>query len=166
MLHFPAQAHIPETTSAISKLAQCIHWKLTPTHDEDGASARIALHTAPKKAIVFIIDDNQGWIELVGRFLEGYNCAIVSPKESLDSIDQAQELAPSAIILDVMMPKRDGWEILQRLRTQPATALIPVVVCSVFNDPQLAYSLGASAFVAKPANREMIVETLQQLGVI
>jgi CheY-like chemotaxis protein len=165
MLRFRAQGHIQERTSAISKLAQCIHWKLVPTLDEDG-TAHIALHTAPRKAVLFIIDDNQGWIELVGRFLEGYDCAVVSPKDSLDSIAQAQELLPAAIILDVMMPKRDGWEILQRLRAQPVTAPIPVVVCSVFNDPQLAYSLGASAFVAKPANREMIVETLQNLGVI
>ncbi|MCC7209042.1 MAG: hypothetical protein IT323_17155, partial [Anaerolineae bacterium] len=104
-LRFPAQGHNHETASAIAKLAQCIHWKLAAALAEDG-SAQLALHTAPKQAVLHIIDDNQGWIELVGRFLEDFDCAIVSPKDGQDCILQAQELLPSAIILDVMMPKR------------------------------------------------------------
>ena len=73
---------------------------------------------------------------------------------------------PNAIILDVMMPEQDGWELLQRLRTQPATRTVPIIVCTVFDDAQLAYSLGASAFVSKPANREKILAALKQLSIL
>jgi len=58
-----------------------------------------------------------------------------------------------AVILDVMMPGLDGWEVLQTLRKTPRTSRIPVVVCSVFNDPQLALSLGATVFLPKPVSQ-------------
>jgi adenylate cyclase len=65
-----------------------------------------------------------------------------------------------------MMPGRDGWEMLQRLRAQPSTRDTPIMICTVFQDAQLAYSLGASAFVSKPANRETILGTLGDLGIL
>ena len=91
---------------------------------------------------------------------------VVTLPDGQDSVQRIQDLAPSAVILDVMMPGTDGWEILQRLHTQPVTAKIPVIVCSVLNDPQLAYSLGASAFVSKSSNLEKIVETLKELSIL
>lgn len=91
---------------------------------------------------------------------------VVAMEWSADSMRRVEELAPTAIILDIMMPDTDGWELLQRLRTQPTTTNIPIIVCSVFNDPQLAYSLGASAFVSKPTNREEILAVLKDLSII
>jgi CheY-like chemotaxis protein len=75
-------------------------------------------------------------------------------------------MLPDAIILDVMMPEMDGWEFLQRLRARPETALIPVVICSIFNDPELAYSLGASLYLPKPVSRDNVLKALRQLGVV
>jgi CheY-like chemotaxis protein len=65
-----------------------------------------------------------------------------------------------------MMPGASGWEILQTLRSQPQTATVPVIVCSVFNDPDLAYSLGATRFHAKPIRRDTILDTLHELNVV
>jgi CheY-like chemotaxis protein len=61
----------------------------------------------------------------------------------------------------VMMPGMDGWEVLQRLRNHPDTQHIPVIICSVFNDPELAYALGASSFLSKPVRREDIIKALR-----
>jgi len=63
------------------------------------------------------------------------------------------------------MPEMSGWEVLQRLRNHPKTAQIPVIICSVLNNPVLAYSLGASLFLPKPINREDVLSALRQLGV-
>jgi CheY-like chemotaxis protein len=65
-----------------------------------------------------------------------------------------------------MMPEMDGWELLQRLRNHPQTADIPVVICSVINNPDLAYSLGASLFLPKPVSRDDVLEALRQLDVL
>jgi CheY-like chemotaxis protein len=69
-------------------------------------------------------------------------------------------------VLDVMMPGMDGWEFLQRLRNQPTTASIPVIVCSVINNPGLAYSLNASLFLPKPVSRRDVLDALRQLNVV
>jgi CheY-like chemotaxis protein len=55
---------------------------------------------------------------------------------------------------------------LQRLRAMPHTAAIPVIICSVFNDPELAYSLGASVSLPKPVSRQDVLEALRGLGVV
>jgi CheY-like chemotaxis protein len=65
-----------------------------------------------------------------------------------------------------MMPEMDGWELLQRLRTAPQTAATPVIICSVFNDPELAYSLGASLFLPKPVKRDEVLAALCQLDIV
>ena len=118
------------------------------------------------KITILVIDDNEGWVALLERFLESLDCAVVTLDSTQAIIPRILNLMPSAIILDVMMPETDGWEILQRLRTQPETSQIPIIICSVFNDPQLAYSLGASAFVLKSTNLDKISEALKTLAII
>ncbi len=148
--------------ATVTKLAERLHWKF----DCDNSAApviEIVLRMMSQNATIFIIDDNEGWVDLLERFLEGYKYLIVSASSGRDVVEQAQELNPALIILDVMMPERDGWELLQRLRARPATAHIPILVCTVFNDAQLAYSLGATGFVSKPASREQILEALEQI---
>jgi len=65
-----------------------------------------------------------------------------------------------------MIPQVHGWEVLQRLRNHPETSAIPIIICSVINDPKLAYSLGASLFLPKPVNRPKILQALRELGVL
>ncbi len=151
--------------TAITKLAQRLHWKIT-YDDSQEQDRQIVLHMASRNATLLVIDDNEGWIELIERYLEGFDCRVVAVSGSQNTLHKVQELNPNAIILDVMMPEQDGWELLQRLRNQPKTRAVPIIVCTVFDDAQLAYSLGASGFVLKPANREKILEALKQLNII
>ena len=149
----------------IPRLTERLKWTITLDDTRDGIR-HVVLRMASSRTTVMVIDDNEGWAELLNRFLQGFDCIVVATRGDTEILRRAEELNPSVIILDVMMPEKDGWEILQRLRAMPATANIPIVVCSVFNDPQLAFSLGASAFVSKPTDQKKILETLKQLGVI
>jgi CheY-like chemotaxis protein len=78
----------------------------------------------------------------------------------------ARSLQPQAIALDAMMPDVDGWEILQALQADPATRHIPVLVCSVWEEPQLAFSLGAAGFLKKPITQRELLAALQRLGLV
>jgi CheY-like chemotaxis protein len=89
----------------------------------------------------------------------------VSARSGEDGLRTVQQVMPDAILLDLMMPGMDGWELLQRLRTDGDTQDIPVIICSVINDPELAYSLGASKFVPKPVTRETLLEALREVGI-
>lgn len=61
------------------------------------------------------------------------------------------------------MPSQDGWEILEALQKDPVTRGIPVIVCSVLEDPQLARSLGARAYLQKPVSQSELLSTLESL---
>ena len=76
----------------------------------------------------------------------------------------ARETPPDAILLDVMLPDQDGWEVLQTLKADPLTCEIPVIVCSVFDDPRLAESLGATGFIHKPVGRAAFLDQLCRFG--
>jgi CheY-like chemotaxis protein len=72
-------------------------------------------------------------------------------------------MRPDAVILDIILPDLDGWEILQRLKSQPATRSIPVMVVSVVDDRQLGLALGAIDYLVKPVSRELLLEAIGRL---
>jgi len=73
----------------------------------------------------------------------------------------AKRLAPAAITLDVMMPGMDGWQVLQALKADEATAQIPVIVCSIVDNRALGYRLGASSYLLKPVEPPRLIEALR-----
>jgi len=70
------------------------------------------------------------------------------------------------MLLDVMVPEMDGCQILQRLHSIPTTKSIPVVICSVFYDPDLAFTLGAVDVLKKPVRKEDLVAALKKIGIL
>ena len=149
----------------VAQLAARLGWKVQQ-EDQPAGTRLVTLRMAAHGSTVLVIDDNEGLVELLERYLAGYACRLVTATNGQAGLELAQELAPDAIVLDVMMPGIDGWELLQIMRTRPQTAAIPVIICSVFNDPELAYSLGASLFLPKPVSRDGILAALRQLGLV
>jgi CheY-like chemotaxis protein len=113
-----------------------------------------------------VIDDHAEFVELLERYVAEHGLQIVTANNGLKGLELAQQLQPNAIILDVMMPEIDGWEILQRLHATPATSAIPVVVCSVFHDPELALTLGAAGVLKKPVRQEDLLAILRKIGLL
>ena len=115
---------------------------------------------------LLIIDDNQGLLDLLHRYLTGQPCLMTGTRSGTEGLRLAEETAPDAIVVDVMMPDMDGWDVLQRLCVNPRTAGIPVIVCSVLGDPGLARALGASLYLRKPIDRETFLAALRELGLL
>lgn len=114
------------------------------------------------RATVLVIDDNAGLIELFRRYLAGEDYQLIPARDGREGVRLAEESIPDVVVLDVMMPCEDGWEILQRLQNQESTGHIPVIVCSVLDDPELAHSLGAAGFLAKPVSRTQLLGSLSR----
>jgi DNA-binding response OmpR family regulator len=72
-------------------------------------------------------------------------------------------MRPDAVILDILLPDLDGWEVLQRLKGDPTTRSIPVMVVSVVDDRQLGLALGAIDYLVKPVSRELLLEAIGRL---
>jgi len=126
-----------------------------------GAAGRIelVLPTA-QQPTVLIVDDNPGMRRLMRRYLSGRSYLVLEASNATDALRLATDVQPDAVTLDLMMPTTDGWELLQTLRSQPRTRQIPIVVCSVLKERDLALSLGAADFLAKPITRDALLQAL------
>jgi len=115
---------------------------------------------------VLIIDDDEDAIGLYRRYLQGYSYVIHATREVREAerwLAEDQESAlPDLILLDVLMPQHDGWSLLQRIKGEPHTCDIPVLICSVLDEPRLALALGATAVLQKPFSQELLLQAVQQ----
>ncbi|MGI6209798.1 MAG: response regulator, partial [Anaerolineae bacterium] len=129
--------------------------------DQRGPHLAIVVPLCPRlKALV--VEDNPGAYDLYERYLaqtEWDPELLVHPRLA---VDMAALKAARAVILDVMMPETSGWTILRALKLDPRTRDIPVIVCSVINDPELAYALGASGYLTKPVSRLQLLQALRE----
>ncbi len=111
---------------------------------------------------VLVIDDSEGLHELFHRYLGDQPYRLSVARSGREGLQLARETLPDAVVLDVLMPQGDGWEVLRSLSSEERTRHIPVVVCSVLNDPQLALSLGAVDTLTKPVNRADLLRALSR----
>ena len=114
------------------------------------------------KKSILIIDDQETALKMYKRYLSKSDYKIHGLSKATKVLNKAIELQPSIILLDIMMPKVDGWEVLQSLRLNEKTKHIPIIVCSAWGEPELAKSLGANHFLSKPIMQRELIDTLKQ----
>jgi CheY-like chemotaxis protein len=102
---------------------------------------------------ILVIDDNADVLQLFSRYTENTSYRLVGAKDLAEALLIINEIQPKLILLDVMMPHMDGWNVLGTLRNHPMSNHIPVVICSVLAQEELARSLGASGYIRKPVTR-------------
>lgn len=139
--------------------------ELVGSHWREEASGRCVLRLAAdgRKGIILVVEDNEALIHVFQRYLSGGPYTVVGAANGAEALRLARDLRPCAITLDVMIPHQDGWEILQALKNEPTTSAIPVIVCSVLDDPDLAKMLGAAAYLRKPVTQADLLDALARL---
>lgn len=105
-----------------------------------------------KNKLVLIVDDDPAWSSMLGQAIQfiGYNT--LSAKDGEEALHRVHESPPDIIILDIMMPKMDGWEVCRRLKADPVTHNIPVLVYSTLSDKkdcEKGTRLGVSGYIGK-----------------
>jgi len=150
---------------AVRRLVESVdgHWSGIEIHRE-GYLCRFDFPTDRQK-VLLVVEDNESVIRAFRRYLTGYNYQVIGATTGPEALRLAHEVNPVAITLDVMIPNQDGWEILQALKKDPATGDVPVIICSVLEDPELAYSLGATAYLHKPVAQADLLNMLDNLRV-
>jgi signal transduction histidine kinase/DNA-binding response OmpR family regulator len=115
-----------------------------------------------KRPLVLVVDDETPSRELLVSYLspEGYETTTAS--SGAEALVKALELLPDAITLNMLMPGKNGWEILHRLKTTPATAAIPIVIVSIVDDKGRGFALGASEYLVKPVKKEVLLVALKK----
>jgi CheY-like chemotaxis protein len=112
---------------------------------------------------VLVIDDNKDTLQLYQRYFTGTHYAFYGTSYPDQALSLVERLAPNIIILDVMLPGVDGWELLSLIREHPKIHGTPVVVATILPQEELALALGAAAYVRKPVNQTELLKTLDAL---
>jgi CheY-like chemotaxis protein len=115
---------------------------------------------AEEQVPVLVIDDNVDTLRLLQRYLSNSRYRFIGTSDPQQALQLAKESCPQIIVLDVMLPDIDGWELLGRLHEHPQTRDIPMIVCTILPQEQLSLSLGATAFVRKPISRQSFLSAL------
>jgi len=136
--------------------------RLTVTEQPTNLVLAITLSVA-RIVNVLLIDDNADIAQLFDRFVTGTRYCLHHAPSAEHLFEQVTEHAPQAIIIDVMMPGVDGWEIMGRLKQHPRTSKLPIIVCTVLPERDLALALGATDFLPKPVTRSALLEALNRV---
>ena len=111
---------------------------------------------------VLVIDDNADLVALFQRYASGYPVSLVGATNAEQAFRLVRDVGPQLILLDLMMPNQDGWDILRQLRSLPETRATPIVVCSVLNEVELARAMGANDYLTKPVNQAELIGVLRR----
>jgi signal transduction histidine kinase/CheY-like chemotaxis protein len=123
---------------------------------------KAASSTAPRSGVILAIDDDPDIHDMLRRNMSRYGYSVEVARNGEDGLRLAKELQPLAITLDVMMPGTDGWTVLGRLKSDPLTADIPVVMLTIVDNKNLGYALGAADYITKPVDRDRLASILKR----
>ncbi|HEY3229977.1 MAG TPA: response regulator, partial [Roseiflexaceae bacterium] len=112
-----------------------------------------------------IIEDSPTAANQVSRYLDDLGIASVIYPHGAGVVAGASEMQPDVVILDLLLPQASGWEVLQRLKADPRTQDIPVLLLSVVDEPQRGREHGAAACLVKPITREQLQDALARIVV-
>ena len=111
---------------------------------------------------ILLVDDDTATHDVVKRAIKKEGHTVFSCFDGDEGIEQARKVEPKLILLDVLMPGRDGWSVLKELKKDKKLKNIPVVITSVLNEESLASSLGADDYMKKPIDRTFFLNIVKR----
>jgi signal transduction histidine kinase/ActR/RegA family two-component response regulator len=114
---------------------------------------------------VVVIEDDRPSLDLLTVYLETVGLEVESAHDGPTGLDAIRRQKPMAVVLDIRLPRMDGWDVLAALRADPETAGVPVVVVSMLDERAKGLSLGATEYLVKPVSREQVLAALARAGV-
>ncbi len=123
-------------------------------------------HPPIKHSGVLIVDDNEQNLELLHAYLDELGGEVRVAHDGLEAIDSVADNAPDIILLDIMMPKMSGFQVCEKLKKDPATRDIPIIMVTALNevgDVERAIDSGADDFLTKPVNKLELLTRVRSL---
>jgi PAS domain S-box-containing protein len=116
-----------------------------------------------EKPLVLVIEDNAQAAQLIQMYLQeaGYRTELA--KDGMEGLEKAKHLRPHIITLDMILPVKDGWQVLKELKRHPICKDIPIIIISITDEKKLGFSMGAVDYFVKPVNKDELVNALSKI---
>lgn len=121
------------------------------------------VHRTNERRHILVVEDDRDIAELISRHLSGVGYEVTIAGRAQEALEQAESNKPDLITLDIYLPDKDGFELLQELKRNPATAAIPIVIVSVLPDQYEGYRLGAVDYLTKPIEPQRLVSSINHI---
>jgi signal transduction histidine kinase/FixJ family two-component response regulator len=137
---------------------------VTEAAQVEGASGALAGSNTHKAELdtILVVDDDPAVRDLMSRFLTKLGFRPVAAAGAEEGLRLAREVNPLVITLDVIMPERDGWDVLRQLKSDPQLAQIPVIMVTVVDNQAMGFDLGASNYLIKPVDRDRLAVLIEK----
>jgi twitching motility two-component system response regulator PilH len=115
---------------------------------------------------ILVVEDSRTQRYMVTNILTASQFTVTAAKDGIEALKQIRQACPDVVVLDILMPHLNGYEVCRRLKSNPATKNIPVIMCSLKctnADRYWAFKQGADAYVGKPFQPKELIETVKQL---
>jgi len=115
---------------------------------------------------VLVVDDNAQNLELLVAYLDALPCAVSTAIDGLDALEKVEQVKPDLILLDIMMPRMSGFEVCRKIKSDPETRDIPIIMVTALNelgDIERGVESGTDDFITKPVNRLELVTRVKSL---
>ena len=133
-----------------------------PEYSEDEVDANV-INLDDQDNLVVLVDDDVAMHDLIKRTISKLNLTLLGATNSEKGMELIREIKPKLILLDVLMPGRDGWSLLKECKTDQDLKSIPVIMISQLNQSNLASSLGANDYLTKPIDRAHFINTVKRV---
>ncbi|MFO7448032.1 MAG: response regulator [Ignavibacteriaceae bacterium] len=132
---------------------------------EEPAAPNLNIQTLIKnrRHPILVIDDDPEIRYTIGQYLNSKGYEVIFAEDGETGVREAVKIQPFAITLDVMLPNKDGWNILKELKENPVTRDIPVILISIMGDKNIGYGLGAFEYFVKPISSEKLLSAFNRL---
>ena len=133
-----------------------------PEYNDDEVDSNV-INLDDQDNLVVLVDDDVAMHDLIKRTISKLNLTLLGATNSEKGMELIREVKPKLILLDVLMPGRDGWSLLKECKTDQELKDIPVIMISQLNQSNLASSLGANDYLTKPIDRSHFINTLKRI---
>ena len=142
------------------------------SHVDEGSTFSFALPVAPAEPAppepapvgrpgeILVVEDDRSSAELLRVYLEDAGYRVRVARDGAEGLELVKRTAPAAVILDILLPRLNGWELLARLKGDPATADVPVLIVSMLDERAAGSALGAAEYLVKPVDHEELLGAL------
>ena len=131
-----------------------------------GQPLQVEYEAKVSDSTVLVVDDNAQNLELLVVYLESLGCKIATATDGIKAMEKVRQVPPDLILLDIMMPRMSGFEVCRKLKSDPQTRDIPIIMVTALNelsDIERGVECGTDDFISKPVNRLELTTRVRSL---
>jgi signal transduction histidine kinase/DNA-binding response OmpR family regulator len=137
------------------------HVPLLAVQEDTAGNRERAVEPASARPLVLVVEDDPKGADLLRIYLSEAGYTVDVARDGAEGLEKIRRLAPAAVVLDILLPKLDGWAFLTQVKADPVTREVPIIIVSIIDQKGKGFALGAADYLIKPVQKDDLLRTLR-----